>query len=71
MPKDFRACRKIRTPFSYHAFRKPLIELLKSVPVLKARGNRPLQLTFEDQLDALILFGNIGVRVNFSWFVKE
>jgi len=56
MPKDFRVRRKNRTPFSYRTFRKPLIELLKSVPALKARGNRQLQLTFEDQLDALILF---------------
>src|SRR4030066_2215957 len=34
----------------------PLRAILSSITFLKARGNRPLQMEFEDQLNALIYF---------------
>lgn len=34
----------------------PLRAILRSITFLKARGNRPLQMEFEDQLNALIYF---------------
>jgi hypothetical protein len=36
--------------------RKPLTRILPGAPLLESRGNRPLQMNFEDQLDALIFF---------------
>ncbi len=41
---------------SYHTFKKALIDILPKAPVLKSKGYRPLQMTFEEQLDALIYF---------------
>lgn len=41
---------------SYQKLRQPLIEILLKMPALKARGNRPLQMSFEQQLDAMIFF---------------
>lgn len=35
---------------------KPLKDSLDDVPVLEARGNRPLQMTFEDQLKILVYY---------------
>jgi hypothetical protein len=35
---------------------KPLEAILRDITLLKARGNRPLQMEFEDQLKALIYF---------------
>jgi len=35
---------------------KPLTYILPNTPRLDSRGNRPLQMTFEDQLNALIFF---------------
>ena len=34
----------------------PLHEILRSTPILESRGNRPLQMEFKDQLNALVLF---------------
>lgn len=47
--------RKYLVP-SFRDIRKPLTQLLPNSPPLESRGNRPLQMTFEDQLDALIFF---------------
>jgi hypothetical protein len=41
---------------SYKKFIKPLKKILSRIPVLKSRGNRPLQMTFKDQLNGLIYF---------------
>jgi len=41
---------------SFNKLLKPLLSILANVPKLLARGNRPLQMTFEDQLNALIFF---------------
>ena len=36
--------------YSYTKFTNPLNTILPDVPALESRGNRPLQMTFEDQL---------------------
>jgi hypothetical protein len=54
MPRHFKVHVKKRFYVSFNNLHKPLRELLPSAPVLKARGNRPLQMNFEDQLNALI-----------------
>jgi len=41
---------------SFDNLRMPLFSILANVPKLLSRGNRPLQMTFEDQLNALIFF---------------
>lgn len=41
---------------SFSLLLKPLEALLNDITILEARGNRPLQMTFEDQLHALIYF---------------
>jgi hypothetical protein len=41
---------------TYDEFCLPLRSILSSVPELKSRGDRPLKMTFENQLDALIWF---------------
>ena len=45
-----------RALYSYKKFVKPIKKVLPKTPDLVSRGNRPLQMTFEDQLDALIYF---------------
>jgi len=45
----------IRIP-SLLSLLKPFFSILKKMSPLEAKGNRPLQMTFEDQLKALILF---------------
>jgi len=47
---------KKRALRSYNQFKKPLSTTLTFAPDLKSRGNRPLQMSFEEQLDALIYF---------------
>ena len=44
------------TPRSFSRLRKPLRHILSRVSPLVAGGNRPLQMSFEDQLNVLIYF---------------
>jgi len=53
--------RKLSPKKSYYApsfkqLTKPLTCILPYIPILESRGNRPLKMTFEDQLNALIFF---------------
>ena len=41
---------------TFDKFNSPLVELLTLAPELHSRGDRPLKMTFEDQLNALIYF---------------
>ena len=47
--------RKLDSP-SFHQLYRPAQNALIGLPELKARGNRPLQMEFEDQLKGLIFF---------------
>ena len=41
---------------SFKMFYQPIKDILPYVPVLESRGDKPLQMTFEDQLRALVFF---------------
>jgi hypothetical protein len=56
MPYTFEPTRGKKRPLVYYELRRPLRKLLKKIKKLKARGNRPLQMDFEEMLDTLIYF---------------
>ena len=41
---------------NFDSFMLPLVKLHPMAPELKSRGDRPLKMTFEDQLNALVYF---------------
>src|SRR4030043_1334041 len=47
--------RRRKTP-SFQKLTRPMNDILPNISPLQARGNKPLQMTFEDQLNALIYF---------------
>jgi hypothetical protein len=55
MPRTLEPWKKRKTP-SFHKLIAPLKRVMKGIKSLVSRGNRPLQMTFEEQLNALILF---------------
>jgi len=56
MPKHFKAHVRKKLHPQFNKLYQPLNALAPEAPILKARGNRPLQMDFEDQLKALIFF---------------
>jgi len=57
MPYTFNPLdKKFKKAPSFWLLLKPLRAILKNITLLSARGNRPLQMGFEDQLNALIYF---------------
>ncbi len=56
MPRHFKPHVKKRFRPSFNNLYQPLKLVLPKAPVLEAQGNRPLQMNFEDQLNALIFF---------------
>jgi len=57
MPLHFKPHgKKKKTAPSFKNLRRPLKTVLPNAPELKSRGDRPLQMNFEQQLDSLILF---------------
>lgn len=56
MPYSIKRRIKGKKPPSFHKLTKPMKEALKKITPLTARGNRDLQMTFEDQLNALVFF---------------
>lgn len=48
--------KKFKNAPSFWQLLKPLRAVLASITLLSARGNRPLQMEFEEQLNALIYF---------------
>lgn len=56
MPQHFKPYVKKSFHPLFNKLYQPLNQLLPESPTLEARGNRPLQMTFEDQLKALIFF---------------
>jgi IS4 transposase len=55
MPKSILTRKRYAVP-SFNKLRKPLNVILPKVPLLSSRCNRPLQMEFEHQLNALIFF---------------
>ena len=56
MPRSFEPNQKKLHLNSFFQFLQPLGDLIPEIPVLKSRGDRPLKMTFEDQLQMLIFF---------------
>ncbi len=56
MPYTFEPTSGEKRPPAYYELRRPLRKLLKKIKKLKSRSNRPLQMDFEEMLDALIYF---------------
>jgi len=55
MPRTFQPHQKGQN-FRFYKFFKPIEEATLYMPTLTSRGNRPLQMTFDDQLKALVFF---------------
>jgi len=55
MPRSITFKKRYFVP-SFRQLVKPLTHILPNTPRLDSRGNRPLQMDFEDQLNALIFF---------------
>jgi len=55
MPRSLHPWEKLKATAFYKLY-KPAQNILPGMPELKARGDRPLQMEFEHQLKALILF---------------
>ena len=56
MPRSFEPYQKRHFSSSFYQLYQPLVKILPETPILESRGDRPLQMTFEDQLKALIFF---------------
>ena len=56
MPSPCKRLYKNYIPKSFTNILKPALKLISQLPELESRGNRPLQMTFEDQLKALVYF---------------
>ena len=56
MPRSFKPYQKKLRSDSFFQFYQPVGDVIPEIPVLKSRGDRPLQMTFEDQLKMLIFF---------------
>lgn len=56
MPRSFEPYQKKHFSPSFNQLYQPVVKILPETPVLESRGDRPLQMTFEDELKALIFF---------------
>ena len=56
MPRSFEPYQKKYPSPSFSKLFQPLKKMLPETPPLHSRGDRPLKMTFEDQLKALIFF---------------
>ena len=56
MPRSFEPDQKKLRSDSFFQFIQPVGDIIPETPVLKSRGDRPLKMTFEDQLNMLIFF---------------
>jgi len=56
MPRKFNPKDRKHNPPSFSQLSRPIRNIFSSMPPLEARGNKKLELNFEQQLNALILF---------------
>jgi len=57
MPRSFEPYqRKFRSNSSFFQLLQPVGDVIPETPVLESRGDRPLKMTFEDQLNTLVFF---------------
>jgi len=55
MPQKIKPFKKLRTP-SFVTLYRPAYRMLPQTPILESKGDRPLKMSFEDQLKALIFY---------------
>ena len=56
MPRSFETYQKKLRSCSFFKFFQPVGDVVPETPILKSRGDRPLKMTFEDQLKMLVFF---------------
>jgi hypothetical protein len=56
MPRYFYQKRNKKNAATFGALWEPVQQILPHTPILEAKGDRPLQMTFEDQLKSLVYF---------------
>ena len=56
MPRSFKPYQKKLRSDSFFQFYQPVVDIVPEIPTLKSRGDRPLKMTFEDELKMLIFF---------------
>jgi len=56
MPRSIKLHGKKFRPPSFHNLYRPAVNILTETPALESRGDRPLKMSFEDQLKALIFY---------------
>ena len=56
MPRSFKPYKKKLCPPSFYKLFQPVANMLHRIPALESRGDRPLKMSFEDQLKALIFY---------------
>lgn len=56
MPRSFEPHQKKLYSSSFFKFYQPVEDILPETPALKSRGDRPLKMTFEDQLKMLVFY---------------
>ncbi len=56
MPRSIKPYRKKLRPPSFHKLFQPVVNMLPNMPALESRGDRPLKMSFEEQLKALIFY---------------
>jgi hypothetical protein len=56
MPHSIKKSRKKLNPLSFIKLYQPVLNMIHKVPVLESKGDRPLKMSFEDQLKALIYY---------------
>jgi len=56
MPRRIKPYRKKCRPPSFHKLYRPAVNILTKTPELESKGDRPLKMSFEDQLKALIFY---------------
>lgn len=56
MPRTFKPYGNKYGPPSFRKLYQPVVDMLHRIPALESRGDRPLKMSFEDQLKALIFY---------------
>ena len=56
MPRSLEPDQKKLRPYSFLQLFQPVGDIIPETPLLKSRGDRPLKMTFEDQLKILVFF---------------
>ena len=56
MPHSLEPHQKKFSRSSFYEFYRPITNILPEIPILVSRGDRPLQMTFEDQLKSLVFY---------------